>query len=191
MCGAVVDVAAMVVALPPPAAAGAAGSGLPQHSAPGQQAAEQQQQQQLLLPYPASLRHNDCHFIYQAGGCRCMLLSSLLGAPLSAMPSHSHDMSHIVHAPDPLHPACSPACRRCAICPTSLLPACSSWCTATSISSILPPECGGRARSALWPWWVGGRPVCAPLLLPPGFGAATDKQLALTLGFETACLGSG
>lgn len=73
MCGAVVDVAAMLVALPAQGAAaagagGAAGSNLPPHPA----AAGQQEQaaaaaaQQLLLPYPAALRHNDCHFVYQA-----------------------------------------------------------------------------------------------------------------------------
>jgi hypothetical protein len=60
MCGAVVDVAAMVVALPAPAAASAAGSGggRPQRGASGEA--------QLLLPYPAALRHNDCHYVYQA-----------------------------------------------------------------------------------------------------------------------------
>jgi hypothetical protein len=63
----VVDVAAMVVALPAPAAAaaGAAAAGKPPHPAV---AAEHQPAvpAELLLPYPASLRHNDCHYVYQA-----------------------------------------------------------------------------------------------------------------------------
>ncbi|KAL4425306.1 hypothetical protein ABPG75_009322 [Micractinium tetrahymenae] len=77
MCGAVVDVAAMVAALPPPGAAAAAAGGgsgsaggLPPHPAAAAAAAggvlQQQQQQALLLPYPAALRHNDCHYMYQA-----------------------------------------------------------------------------------------------------------------------------
>ncbi|PRW33925.1 centromere kinetochore zw10-like protein [Chlorella sorokiniana] len=73
MCGAVVDVAAMLVALPAQGTAAgagaAAGSSLPPHPAA---AAGQQEQaaaaaaQQLLLPYPAALRHNDCHYVCQA-----------------------------------------------------------------------------------------------------------------------------
>lgn len=77
MCGAVVDVAAMVVALPPPGAAASSSSsssgagGLPPHpaeAAPAAAASEaaQQHQQALLLPYPAALRHNDCHYVHQA-----------------------------------------------------------------------------------------------------------------------------
>ncbi|KAL4418799.1 hypothetical protein ABPG77_010208 [Micractinium sp. CCAP 211/92] len=74
MCGAVVDVAATMVALPPPGAAGAgngsssAGGSLPPHPAAAEAAggAAQQQQQALVLPYPAALRHNDCHYVYQA-----------------------------------------------------------------------------------------------------------------------------
>jgi hypothetical protein len=69
MCGAVVDVAAMVVALPPPAAtAGGGGGSPPPHPAVAEAAveAEERRAAQLLLPYPAALRHNDCHYVYQA-----------------------------------------------------------------------------------------------------------------------------
>ena len=57
MCGAVVDVAALVAALPPPPPAAAAAA-----------AAADPAQQMLLLPYPAALRHNDCHYVAQASG---------------------------------------------------------------------------------------------------------------------------
>lgn len=64
MCGAVVDVAAMVVALPPQGPAG--GAALPPHPAAAVQE-QGEQEQQLLLPFPAALRHNDCHYVYQVG----------------------------------------------------------------------------------------------------------------------------
>lgn len=64
MCGAVVDVAASVVALPPPAAAaGRDGAAVPPH--PAAAGGKGEQPQPLLLPYPAALRHNDCHYVYQ------------------------------------------------------------------------------------------------------------------------------
>lgn len=52
LCGAVVDVAAMVAALPPPPAAGGGDAASAAAAA--------------LLPYPAALRRNDCYHVYEA-----------------------------------------------------------------------------------------------------------------------------
>lgn len=103
MCGAVVDVAAMVVALPAQGAAAgagaAAGSSLPPHpaSAAGQQdQAAAAAAQQQLLPYPAALRHNDCHFVYQARlVLACNRCCALLRCPTPAtgVPAHQHCLS--------------------------------------------------------------------------------------------------
>lgn len=130
MCGAVVDVAAMVVALPPPAAAAGpgGGGGLPPHPAVEQQAAAAaaDHQQQLLLPYPASLRHNDCHYVYQASwGGHCAEAACLRRCTGLACPPCWHLALTVPCVPFPPR-------RPCATCPTSLRRACSSWCTATS-----------------------------------------------------------
>lgn len=59
MCAVVVDLAGLVASVPAAAAAPA----------------------ELLLPFPAALRHNDCHYIYQVGSC-CALPAALRHADL-------------------------------------------------------------------------------------------------------------
>lgn len=153
MCGAVVDIAATVVALPAAGAAGA-GAGAAADAQQAEQAAAAAQQQ-LLLPYPAALRHNDCHYVYQARcwasllpdgwrvqlrlHCGCWACSNAAQhgtarlparhlAPPATLPRTSLK-PRPPSSPYPRALAPSPR-RRCAVCPMRTRRACSSWCTA-------------------------------------------------------------